>query len=231
MARILVVDDDLDTLKLCKTYLEKYQHKVSLAFDAVEALTFLESHQVDLTITDTNMPYISGLDFTKRLRHTHQFEDAKIIMMTSNNDEDHVQKSLKSGVDDYIVKPFNQVVLNAKVEKLLHKKKPLNPYYVNKYQFIETARATLYVPMNITSISETGIEIIWSAYLKVGTCFRLTSPLFSEIGFEPPVMEVSACDALNHGRWRIQFGFCTISEKSVNLIRNWMIEMSVKENR
>jgi DNA-binding response OmpR family regulator len=230
MARILVVDDDLDTLKLCKAYLEKYQHKVFVAFDAMEAFTFLESHTVDVTITDANMPQVSGYDFILALRHSPHFADAKVIMMTGNNDSESVQKSLISGVDDYIVKPINQIVLTEKLEKLLRRKKTLSQYYLNKQQTAEMARATLSVPLNISSVSETGVEIIWSTSLKEGDFFRLASPLFSEIGFEPTIMEVSSSVAINHGRWRIRLNFCGLSEKSLKLIRNWMIKMVVKEN-
>lgn len=116
MARILVVDDEINILELIKFTLEKEDHQVITTIDSEEGLRLVEKDAPELIILDVMMPKIDGLEFCRRLRSQPDTKRLPILMVSARGDTiDHVV-GLELGADDYISKPFSPRELAARVK-------------------------------------------------------------------------------------------------------------------
>ena len=115
--KILVVDDSAVMRKIViKALGEGGYTDVVEATNGQEALS--RSTDVDIVFTDWNMPVMDGLTFVKEFRKNSQ---KPIVMVTTEGGQKEVLEAMKSGVNDYIVKPFKPNVLLAKGENLMKK--------------------------------------------------------------------------------------------------------------
>ena len=123
--KILVVDDDLDMRNFMKTVLRKKGFKRVLgASDGAEALeqlktSYREYEPVSLILADWQMPEIDGISFLTRVRLDDRFKEVPFIMITADNDSEHVKQAIDLGVDNYIIKPLKPDVLFEKISKTL----------------------------------------------------------------------------------------------------------------
>lgn len=119
--KILTLDDDKHVADLLGTILLEAGYEVVHFYDANGAFEWLKSHKPELIISDISMPGISGAQFCEMLKRDPATASIPVIMLTSYNDEEHKVHSLKTGADDYIVKPFSVPELMARVEALLRR--------------------------------------------------------------------------------------------------------------
>jgi DNA-binding response OmpR family regulator len=118
MARILVVEDEVDICNLLRRELEAEGHTVTQAFDGLAALTAVSQFDPHLIILDWMLPGLDGLSVCRRIRLTHL---APIIMLTARNEEVDRIIGLEVGADDYISKPFSIRELTARVRAMLRR--------------------------------------------------------------------------------------------------------------
>lgn len=116
MARILVVDDELNILELIKFTLEKEDHQVITATDGEECLRLAEKTPPDLIILDVMLPKVDGLELCRRLRSTPASKNLPIIMVSARGETIDLVVGLELGADDYIAKPFSPRELAARVK-------------------------------------------------------------------------------------------------------------------
>jgi len=112
---LLVIDDDNRIRKLLKTYLTKQGFRVSTAGDASEARNLMATLAYDLLILDVMMPGETGLELTRGIRER---EDVPIILLTALGESDDRINGLRSGADDYLVKPFEPEELVLRIEAI-----------------------------------------------------------------------------------------------------------------
>ncbi|MBC7196524.1 MAG: response regulator [Deferribacterales bacterium] len=118
--RIITVDDSSTMRRIIKNTLIKIGFSNILeAGNGIEALEVLAQNNVDLIITDWNMPEMDGLTFVKTLRAKDQYKEIPILMVTTEAAKEDILTALKSGVNNYVVKPFTPDILQEKVFKLL----------------------------------------------------------------------------------------------------------------
>jgi len=117
MARVLVVDDDPAILEILSAYLTRDGHEVVTASDGLDAERELGS--VDVAIIDWMLPGQSGVDLSRRARA--KYPGLPLLLLTARGDEDDRVYGLKSGADDYVVKPFSPREVLARVEALLRR--------------------------------------------------------------------------------------------------------------
>jgi two-component system chemotaxis response regulator CheY len=115
--KLLVVDDSSTMRRIIKNTLARLGHKDVLeGADGVEGWEQLDAHpEVDMLITDWNMPEMNGLELVKKVRADERFKDLPIIMVTTEGGKAEVITALKAGVNNYIVKPFTPQVLKEKL--------------------------------------------------------------------------------------------------------------------
>ena len=119
--KLLVVDDSSTMRRIIKNTLERLGHTDILeAEHGLEAWDLLsQNDDVKVVITDWNMPEMNGLELVKKIRAEQKYEDMPIIMVTTEGGKAEVITALKSGVNNYIVKPFTPQVLKEKLEDVL----------------------------------------------------------------------------------------------------------------
>lgn len=120
---ILVVDDSPTVVKFVSFSLKKGGYGVVTACDGMDALEKISNltEQVDLVITDLNMPNLDGYALISTLRQNEAHRETPIIILTSEEEEADRQKGMEVGANSYLVKPFQPAVLLTEVTKLLNK--------------------------------------------------------------------------------------------------------------
>lgn len=115
---ILIVDDEQEMISLLTSYLTKEGYKTTAAFDGLEAVEAAHNQELDLILLDIMMPRMDGISALKEIR---KLSNVPIIMLTAKGDELDRVAGLKSGADDYVVKPFSPEELVARVEASLRR--------------------------------------------------------------------------------------------------------------
>jgi two-component system alkaline phosphatase synthesis response regulator PhoP len=116
--KILVVDDELDIVKVVRAYLEQSGFRVITATDGQQALAMFRHEQLDLIVLDLNLPKMDGLDVCRAIRRE---SNVPIIMLTARVEETDRLIGLEIGADDYIVKPFSPREVVARVRTVLRR--------------------------------------------------------------------------------------------------------------
>jgi CheY-like chemotaxis protein len=120
--RILVMDDDDDTLAILRMVLKKEGYKIDLATDGVEGLQLLRDRHHDLVISDVMMPKLDGYKFVETVRQDPSIRTTPIILITAKKETEDKVAGLEKGADDYITKPYNLVELRARIASMLRLK-------------------------------------------------------------------------------------------------------------
>lgn len=121
--KILIVDDDIDTLQLVGTMLEKQGFKILAANNGEKAIRIAENETPDLIILDVMMPGMDGYEVTKRLRAMETTAFIPIVLFTAKAQVDDKVEGFESGADDYLTKPTHPTELIARVNTILSRPK------------------------------------------------------------------------------------------------------------
>ena len=121
MAKILVIDDDINLNNLISRVLKKNNHEVYQAIDVNQALDIMASNYIDMIITDIMLPGVDGYTFTASLREEKM--DLPILMITAKEEFKDKEKGFNVGADDYMTKPINLDELVLRVNALLRRSK------------------------------------------------------------------------------------------------------------
>jgi two-component system chemotaxis response regulator CheY len=120
--KILVVDDHLTMRRLIKSTLTSIGFEnIELADDGATALPMLEEGNFDFLVSDWNMPIMQGIDLLKKIRAHEKLKKLPFLMLTAEAKPEQIVAAAKAGVNDYLVKPFNHVTLEKKINKIFSK--------------------------------------------------------------------------------------------------------------
>jgi two-component system, chemotaxis family, sensor kinase CheA len=118
--RILVVDDSITTRSLERTILENAGFETRVAINGLEALEILRTTDIQLVLSDVEMPLMDGFALTSEIRNTEKLKHLPVILVTSLSTLEHKQRGAEAGADAYIIKSeFDQNVLLETVARLL----------------------------------------------------------------------------------------------------------------
>ena len=117
-SRVLIVEDDPDTVRLVSLYLSRDGHKVLTAGDGVEGLRLAREAKPDLVVLDLMLPDLDGMEVCRALREESV---VPIVMLTARVEEEDRLAGLDLGADDYVTKPFSPRELAARVRAVLRR--------------------------------------------------------------------------------------------------------------
>ncbi len=120
---VLVVDDEVQIRKLLEITLESNEYNVIQASNGKEGLAIADTHQPDMILLDLGLPDIHGHDVLQQLRES--YTNPIIIISIQNNEEDII-RSLDSGANDYMIKPFRTTELLARIRSAIRDTAPEN---------------------------------------------------------------------------------------------------------
>ena len=116
--KILLVEDAYINQILIDNILSEIGYEVIIAGNGLQALKEIEKSKPNLLILDLMMPIMDGFTFLKKVKKPFDFP---ILAVTARNDYESIEKAIKLGVSDYLIKPFNSNDLANKIERLLMK--------------------------------------------------------------------------------------------------------------
>jgi len=117
--KILIIDDDVDTLKLVGMMLQKQGYQIIASANGEQGLTQAEAENPDLILLDVMMPEMDGYEVAKRLRANSLTANTPILMFTAKTQLDDKVTGFEAGADDYLTKPTHPTELIAHVKALL----------------------------------------------------------------------------------------------------------------
>ncbi len=120
--RILLVEDNLETIEVVRQELEVLGYEVLLAEDGLAAVEVATSQLPDLIVMDIRMPKMDGLQAASQIRKDPKTQSIPILAATAKALPGDREKCLASGCDDYLAKPFTHNELGAAIEKLLKRR-------------------------------------------------------------------------------------------------------------
>ncbi|MCH9696692.1 MAG: response regulator [Gammaproteobacteria bacterium] len=113
--KVLLVDDAIDVRLFVSKYLEQWGFEVKVAKNGIEALEHIKQFNIQLVISDWMMPEMDGIQLCNKLRTTDLGHYIYLIVLTSKSEQIDVVKGLSSGADDFITKPINIEILQARI--------------------------------------------------------------------------------------------------------------------
>jgi DNA-binding response OmpR family regulator len=127
-AHVLVIEDEKDISDIITMSLESKGHKTSAFYDGPSALAFLQNNEVphfDLVVLDRMLPGANGLEICKFLRLFQKTKNHPVLMVTALSRPEDIVEGLEAGADDYVTKPFDLNILNARINALLRRSKTI----------------------------------------------------------------------------------------------------------
>jgi len=119
--KILIVDDELDTLIPLKRALEAEDYQVVEASSGLEAIEKTRSHHPDILLLDLMMPGMDGTEVCKVLKEDPSTGHIPIIMLTAKGEIEDKIEGIETGADDYVTKPFDLGELKARIKMILRR--------------------------------------------------------------------------------------------------------------
>jgi two-component system, chemotaxis family, chemotaxis protein CheY len=110
----LVVDDSSVIRKVARRILESLDFEISEAENGQQALDLCRREMPQAVLLDWNMPIMDGYEFLKALRKLNGGDKPKVVFCTTENDVVHIARALHAGANEYIMKPFDKEIIEAK---------------------------------------------------------------------------------------------------------------------
>lgn len=120
---VLVVDDNEVNRDLLARRLQRQGHAVTVAEDGLQALELMRSEPFDLVLLDIMMPQMNGYQVLENLKADEKLRYIPVIMISAVDDIDSIVRCIELGAEDYLSKPFNPVLLKARISACLEKKR------------------------------------------------------------------------------------------------------------
>jgi CheY-like chemotaxis protein len=143
-------------------------------------------------------------------------------MLTGLRERKDIEKAIRAGVDDYIVKPIDPMILSQKVAELFLKKPPMQPREIEFSETNKSAQAVCGVPVHIHSLNELGLVLRSRVEIPDGFAVELTTDLFKKMQLPVPKMKVLQCRKLVEYQYEVRIGFLGINERFTQKLRAWI---------
>jgi two-component system, OmpR family, copper resistance phosphate regulon response regulator CusR len=154
--KILVIEDEANLVTMIQRGLTQEGYQVSAALDGASGLELALNFQFDLILLDLMLPGIAGLELCRIIRVKNS--QVPILILTALSTPENIVTGLDTGADDYLVKPFNFDVLNARIRTLIRRNRGTAPHHIIKIADLLIDRAAKSVNRNGQPVSLTSTE-------------------------------------------------------------------------
>jgi two-component system chemotaxis response regulator CheY len=118
MKSCLVVDDSSVIRKVARRIIEGFEFEITEAEDGEQALKACRTKMPDAVLLDWDMPNMNGYEFLRLLRKLPGGDQPKVVFCTTENDVAHIARALHAGANEYIMKPFDREIVEAKFQEV-----------------------------------------------------------------------------------------------------------------
>ncbi len=170
--KILIVEDEIELVKVIRDYLEKAGFRVDSVGDGASAVSAFQHNPSDLVLLDLNLPGMDGLDVAREIR---RINDVPIIMVTARVEETDKLIGLELGADDYITKPFSPREVVARVRAVLRRtQKPITiPEIIEAGDVVvDLLRHTVNVTGQSVELTPTEFDLLVAMASQPGRAFN-----------------------------------------------------------
>jgi len=116
---VLIVDDSRAMRAILRDMLQKLGYQTTQAANGREGLERLKEYDdIQLALVDWNMPELNGYEFVCAVREKEEYNNIRLMMVTTETEMSNVEKALTAGADEYVMKPFTREVIVDKLETL-----------------------------------------------------------------------------------------------------------------
>lgn len=130
MARVLIVDDLLDNVKLLSYELADQGHEILSAQDGASALLLAAAGRPDVILLDIMMPKMDGIEVCRRLKSNPETESIPVILISARDEEENIVLGLDAGAQDFVSKPFNSQIVAARVRSAVRIKETYDDFEI-----------------------------------------------------------------------------------------------------
>lgn len=174
--RVLVVDDNEANRDLLARRVRRQGHTVTVAEDGIKALELMAQEPFDLVLLDIMMPKMNGYQVLEHLKNDSNLRHIPVIVISAVDDINSVVECIELGAEDYLPKPFNAVLLAARIRNCLEKKwlRDQEQFYLQQLQAEQerTERLLLSIlPMPVAEQLKQGQQIIADSFAEVTVLF------------------------------------------------------------
>ena len=149
--KILIIEDDIQIRQELKTLLEHNQYEIIMIEDFTkDILEEIKKEEKDLILLDINLPNQNGFGICKKIKEKEQ---VPIIFVTSCTGDENELKSIISGGDDFITKPYNKDILLEKIKRTMRQKDPV------QYKEIKLDGVTLDLHLSLVEYQDNSVEL------------------------------------------------------------------------
>ncbi len=189
---ILIVDDEPFNVDYLEQELENMDYATVSAFNGREALTQVAAESPDVILLDIMMPEMDGFQVLELLKADKRWRNIPVIIISAMNDMDSIVRGIKLGAEEYLPKPFNEVLLHARIEACLEKKRwrDKEQHYLAEIEAEKEKSERLLLNVLPASIAERlkqGEQVIADSFQEVTVLFADIvgfTPLSRQIGPE-----------------------------------------------
>lgn len=118
MKHALIVDDSAVVRKIAKRIMTNMNFRTTEADGGDTALAACRKEMPDVVLLDWNMPRMDGMEFLLQLRTMEHGSDPKVIFCTTENRMESIETAISAGADEYVMKPFDEMILKSKLEQV-----------------------------------------------------------------------------------------------------------------
>jgi len=118
MASCLIVDDSKVVRMVARRILEDLNFAILEAEDGERAMSVCREEMPDVILLDWNMPVMNGIEFLRELRSSDGGDKPVVVFCTTENDMAHIREAISAGANEYIMKPFDRAIIEAKLSQV-----------------------------------------------------------------------------------------------------------------
>ncbi len=158
--KILIVEDNEDLRKYMILFLQEF-YSVLFAENGEQGLEILETHNVQLIVSDVMMPIMDGFEFCQKVKSQIETSHIPVILLTALSSAENTSTGLEKGADAYISKPFDENVLLSQIKNLLQQRKRIQESYIQKFiskQPIDIGSLDNYFLNKVNDVVEKNVE-------------------------------------------------------------------------
>ena len=210
MARILVIDEDKESLNFVRFCLSNKNHKIITEKDPFDALELIHLYKFDLIITEINFSKTNGLRLLTSLKRSKKNKDTKIVLFSNQNEDKDIRRAIQIGLSGYIIKPVTMRDFTYRLEQILNDLSPQKEQYffLPQSDYLSKGQALVMQDIEIKRVSELSVTFI--SRFKIGdldSTIQLKSPFFSLMGFEVVRGKISSIVQEAPFRWMIEIHY------------------------
>ena len=217
--RVLAVDDNRENLDVLARRLTRHGLDVEIAESGLAALDTIRSQAFDLVLLDVMMPGVDGYAVLREMKSNPETRDIPVIMISALDELDSVARCIEAGAEDYLPKPFNPTLLEARIGACLEKKALHDAEQGHLRKIEETqnrldkelAEAAAYVRSILPLPADSPLPVNW----KYRPSSELAGDSFGYHWIDPEHFAVYLLDVCGHG-----VGACLLSVAAINVLRS-----------